>query len=198
MKATPSDYRLAGEWNLTPAAYSYSDLVSKPVGTSSSINFKGALSPTEALLTSMHYTLGGLSLDVSAKYQFTTVSSLDLLINTNSFTIETIATMSPAIKRYQPSGKVHLAVRCSTPDIAKEDMRWKGIVDFKNASLHFEAIEKPLSAITGVITFGENAMETSQLSARVGSTVFAGRGSISSLESGCLQYLIQYSPHRSD
>jgi len=177
-----SSYHLAGEWNLTPAAYYYSNLIAKPVGTSSSINFRGTLSPSEAVLTSLHYTLGGLALDMSAKYKFTDSNSLELLINTNSFNIENIMAMSPALNQYQPAGKVQLAVRGITTDIAKDDLLWKGIIALNNASFRYSPTEKPLTAITGTLTFDDNAMESSHLTARIGNTTFAGKGAISSLK----------------
>jgi len=176
-----SSYNLAGEWNLTPTAYYYSNLLAKPVGTSSSINFKGTLSPSEAILTSLHYTLGGLALDLSAKYKFTDANSLELLINTNSFNIDKITEMSPVLNQYQPSGKVQLAVRGVTADIDTENILWKGIVALNNASFRYSPTEKPLTAITGSLTFNDNVMESSQLTARIGNTTFTGKGAISSL-----------------
>ncbi|MBP1727921.1 MAG: AsmA family protein [Deltaproteobacteria bacterium] len=175
-----SGYNLAGEWNLTPAAYKYANLIAKPVGTSSIINFRGSLSPSEALLTSLHYTVGSLTVDMSAKYRFGAANSLELLINTNSFSLENITGMSPALSQYQPSGKVQLAVSGISADVAKDDIRWQGIVALKNASIRYSAAEKPLTAINGSLTFDADAMETSQLTARIGNTTFAGKGAISS------------------
>ena len=65
-----SDYNLSGDWNLTPAAYSYSNFVTKPVGTPSRMKFQGSISPKEAALTSLDYTLASLKVDLSAKYAF--------------------------------------------------------------------------------------------------------------------------------
>ncbi len=177
-----SDYNLAGSWNLTPTAYSYSNLVTKPVGTSSTINFRGSINPKEAILTSLNYTLGGLILDLSAKYPFSASKGLDLLVNTNSFNIENIAGMSPLINRYQPSGRVQLTVRGTTIDTATDIYRWKGGVTFINGSFRYSPTGKPLSAINGTVSFDDGSMEASQLTARIGGTTLSGKGAVSSLK----------------
>lgn len=176
-----SGYQLSGEWNLTPMAYSYANLVAKPVGTTSTINFRGSLSPKEVILSSLHYTLGGLALDLSAKYPFSTTKSLELLINTNNVAIESIAAMSPLLNRYQPAGKVQLSVKGVTADTAADDYRWSGAVVLNNASFHYSPHEKPVSALTGTVAFNDSAMESSQLTARIGSSTFSGKGAIVSL-----------------
>lgn len=176
-----SDYNLSGTWNLTPAAYGFANLVSKPVGTSSTINFRGSINRKEAVLTSLHYTLGGLALDMSAKYPFSTTKGLELLINTNSVNIESIATMSPLLSRYQPTGRIQLAVRGATADPASNDYRWKGIIALSNAAFRYSPTAPALTAISGTVSFDDNAMETSQLTARIGDTLFSGKGAISSL-----------------
>lgn len=176
-----SGYNLSGAWNLTPSAYSYANLVSKPVGTSSTINFRGAINKREAILSSLHYTLGGLALDLSAKYPFAPTKSLELLINTNSVNIESIAPLSPLLSRYQPSGKIQVSVRGATADPAGDEYRWKGLVTLGNASFRYAPTAPLISALNGTVSFDDSAMETSQLSARVGDTTFSGKGAISSL-----------------
>jgi uncharacterized protein YhdP len=176
-----SGYNLSGSWNLTPISYSYANLVNKPVGTSSAINFRGSINQKEANLTSFHYTLGGLALDLSAKYPFAAAQGLDLLINTNPVNIESIAAMSPLLSRYQPSGRAQLTVRGVTADAAADDYRWKGVVALTNAAFRYSPTAFPLSALTGTVSFNDNALETSQLTARVGSSTFSGKGAISSL-----------------
>lgn len=177
-----SGYHLSGEWNLTPTAYSYSNLVTKPVGTSSTINFRGLINQREAILTSLHYTLGGLSLDVSAKYPYASSRSLELLLNTNSVNIESFASLSPLISRYQPSGRLQLSLRGVTPDPDNGTYLWSGIAALTNTSFRYSPTAKPLSAITGTVAFNDSTIETSQLTIRVGSTTFSGRGAISSLK----------------
>jgi uncharacterized protein YhdP len=176
-----SGYNLSGDWSLTPMAYSYDRMVTKPVGTNSAIIFRGSVNPKEAVLNSLHYTLGGLALDLSTKYQFSSAKNLELLINTNNVNLENLATFSPLLNRYQPSGRVKLTVRGVTADTSVDDYRWKGTVTLNNASFSYSPAAKPLSAINGTVAFDDGAMESSQLTAKVGSTLFSGKGSISSL-----------------
>lgn len=175
-----SGYNLSGEWNLNPAAYSYSNFVSKPVGTPSHLKFKGSISPKEAVMTSLNYSLAGLSLDLSAKYPFGSVKNLDFLVNTNQFSLEQLAQLSPFLTRYQPSGRAQLSLRGNLASSA-QDFRWRGTVALNNASVRYSQSEKPVSGLTGSISFADNAMESSQLTARVGSTIINGKGAISSL-----------------
>ncbi|NJD90455.1 MAG: AsmA family protein, partial [Geobacter sp.] len=160
-------YKLSGDWNLTPAAFSYADLLAKPVGTAASISFRSTLTPAETTLNSARCNLATLSLDLSGKYPFASNKGLDIAINSNSFPAETIASMSQRLGKYQPSGRAQLSVRGTQPDKSK-DMRWQGSAALSNASVRFSPTAQPVSAITGNISFDENSMESSQLSARVG------------------------------
>lgn len=176
-----SGYNLSGDWNLTPAAYSYSNLVTKTVGTPSHLKFKSSISPKEAVLSSLNYTLAGLNLDISAKYPFEPSQSLDLLINTNQFSIENLAQMSPVLTRHQPSGRVQLSLRGALAPTA-EEFKWRGAVVLNNASIRYSQSEKPVSDLTGSISFSDDSMESSQLTAKIGTTPFTGKGAISSLK----------------
>lgn len=177
-----SGYHLAGAWNLTPAAYTYAGMVSKPVGMPSSINFKLDLTPKGATVSALHYTLGPMALDLSANYPFATGSRLDLLINTNLFNIGEIAGMLPAINKHQPSGRMQLSVAGENETGGGDGFKWRGSLYLTNASFKPSDKMKQVSAINGRIVFNDAAMESSQLSARVGSSSFSGKGSISSLE----------------
>ncbi len=175
-----SGYTLSGTWNLTPAAYTYTGMVTKPVGTPSGLNFKLFLSPKEVSLQSLHYTLGPMSLDISAQYPFSTSNRLDLLIKSNLFNIGDISGMIPPLNRYQPSGKIQVAMRGDTTDVSKGDFNWRGSLSMINAAFKPAEISKPISAINGRITFEEKTMDSSQLTARIGNSTFNGKVSIAS------------------
>ncbi len=176
-----SGYNLSGDWNLTPAACGYANFIAKPIGTPSQLRFKGSISPKEAILTSLSYTLAGLNLDLSAKYPFEPSKPLDLLINTNQVVIENIAKMSPFLIQYQPSGKVQLALRGTFAPSA-EKFKWRGTVALNNASVRYSPSEKPVSEVTGAISFSDDSVESSQLTAKIGTTLLTGKGAISSID----------------
>jgi len=173
-------YNLSGDWNLTPAAYSYSDFVKKPVGTPSQIKFRGSITPKEAVLTSLHYTLASLNVDLAAKYQFEPSKAVNLLINTNQFSLGNISTMSPRLTSYQPSGKIQLTLG-GTLTPAAEDFRWRGAVALSNASIRYSPSEKPVSELTGNISFDDDSFKSSQLTAKIGNTALTGKVNIKSL-----------------
>jgi len=174
-----SAYNLSGDWNLTPAAYSYSNFVTKPVGTPSQVKFKGSISPKETVLTSLNYTLAGLNVAISAKYPFEPDKARELLINTNQFSIQTLAPMSPFLTGYQPTGRVQLSLlgTLAPPD---KGFKWRGALVLNNASILYSPDKKPVSALTGTIRFSDDAVESSQISAKIGATDFRGTAAISS------------------
>lgn len=175
-----SGYHLSGSWNLSPAAYTYTGIVTKPVGTPSTINFNLFLSPKEVSLQSLHYTLGPMALDISAQYPFSTGNSLELLIKSNVVNIGEISGMIPPLTKYQPSGRIQLSMRGEASDVDRGDFKWRGSLSMISASFKPTDISKPVSAINGRITFDDTTMESSQLTARVGNSTFNGKVSIAS------------------
>jgi len=175
-----SGYNLSGAWNLAPAAYSYSNFVTKPVGTPSQMQFKGSISPKEAVLTSLDYTLASLKVNLAAKYTFEPKKAIDLLINTNQVRIESIAPMSPFLARYQTSGRIQLTLGGMLAPTA-EAFKWRGVVALDNASIRYSPSEKPVSELSGTITFSDDSFESSRLTAKIGNTALTGKATINSL-----------------
>lgn len=176
-----SGYNLYGDWSLTPASYSYANYISKPVGTTSNIRFRGTITPKEAVLTSLNFTLGSLILDLSAKYPFDPSKNPDIVINSNQFNSEQISQSSQFLSRYHPTGRAQVSMKATLPS-STDKFRLNGTVMFNDASFRYSQNEKPVSGVTGTISFDEGSMESSQITARVGSTVFSGKGAISSLD----------------
>lgn len=175
-----SSYNLSGDWNLTSAAYSYGQYVAKPAGVPSQVRFKGSISPKAATLTALNYTLGGLSLDLAAKYTFEPSKALDLLINTNQFGLDKSARMSPFLSNYQASGLAQLSLR-GTRTAAAGEFIWQGSVALQNASIRYAPDEKPVTGLTGTVSFADDSFESSQLTAKIGATTLTGKGVITSL-----------------
>ena len=175
-----TEYHLAGDWNLTPASYSYSDTVSKPVGTASSANFKATLNGKEAKLARARYNLSGLSLDISGKYPFEKDKGAEISISSNSFQAESLAQLSRHFAEYQPSGRMQISITGTQPK-SGGDFRWKGSAALNNASIRYSPSAQPFSAITGNLIFDENSAESSQLSARIGKTTLSGKVAVGSI-----------------
>jgi uncharacterized protein involved in outer membrane biogenesis len=173
-----SGYNLAGEWNLTPAAYSYANLVSKPAGRSNTIIFRGSVNKQGANLTELQYHLQPLTLALAANYRFTGTTPLQLDIRTNQFSIEDAAVIIPAIRKYQPSGKVQGELHGKGEGNDLAGLRWGGNINF--AGFAFKPFEtmKAVSNISGAIRFQGDSLETSQLVSRVGSTTIYAKGTL--------------------
>ena len=111
-----SNYNLAGEWALTPAAYSYPDLISKPAGRPNSLAFKGNITNDEMKVSSLQFNLAPMVLNIAASYRFAGKGSLALDIKSNQFQVGDVAAMLPRIKKYQPLGKLQTALHGESRD----------------------------------------------------------------------------------
>ena len=102
---TTNGYNLSGDWNLTPATYSYPDLISKPAGRLNLLSFKGSINKQEARLASLQYNLAPLSLAVTSEYRFAGKSRLALNIKSNQFPISEVASHDPRRRQIPAPGK---------------------------------------------------------------------------------------------
>lgn len=177
-----SGYQLSGEWNLTPATYSYPDLVNKPTGRLNLLSFKGFINEQEMRIAPLHYNLAPMSLGVSAAYRFTGKKHLAIDIKSNQFQISEVAPMLPVIRKYQPAGKVQTAVRGESASGNPEDLRWRGNVSFSAFSFKPSQQIKPVSDMNGTVNFGGTTMETSQLVAKLGGSTIYCKGSVVGFE----------------
>ncbi|MFZ3207768.1 MAG: AsmA-like C-terminal domain-containing protein [Geobacteraceae bacterium] len=181
-----SGYNLSGEWDLTPAAYSYPDLINKPAGRSNSLNFRGLLTKDEARLASLNYNLAPMSLAVSAGYRFTDKPHLKVEIRSNRFQVNEVAQLFPAVKTYRPSGIFQAAVSGDARSGDPADMGWEGSVSFSGVAFKPPEPIKSVSNVTGAIRFHGNTLETSQLAARLGNSTIYGTGSLAGFDNPTL------------
>lgn len=173
-----SGYNLAGDWNLTTAAYSFSDLINKPVKKLNRLSFKGFLDKKQAKLTELSYDLNPLQLTLGAQYHYNGELPLSLSIQTNQFAAGEIAPMVPFIKQYHPTGKLQAAItgKASGKDSGK--FAWGGNLSFSAFSIKPPNPVKTVSNMSGTIHFKGDELETSQLSAKLGNSNIAAKGSI--------------------
>ncbi len=181
-----SGYNLSGDWNLTPASYSYPNIVNKAPGRLNLLSFKGSINKQEASLGELRYTLSPLSLALSAGYRFAGKKRLVMDITTNQFQVGEVATVVPSIPKYQLAGKVQAAVHGESPSTNLSDFRWSGDITFAGFSCKPSAQIRTVSNMTGTIHFNGNALETSQLTARIGNSLINGRGSMVGFETPSL------------
>ncbi len=171
-----SNYNLAGEWTLTPAAYSYPDLVNKPAGRPNSLAFKGNITKEEMKVSSLQFNLAPMFLNIGASYRFAGKGRLALDIKSNQFQVGEVAAMLPRITMYHPSGRLQTALHGESRDQNPIDLHWGGNVLFTDFSFKPNEMIKNVSNLSGGITFSGNTLETSQLAARVGNSIIYCRG----------------------
>jgi uncharacterized protein YhdP len=173
---TTDSYNLSGDWNLTPATYSYPEMISKPAGVPNSLSFKGNVTNQDMRISSLHFSLAPMVLSLGASYHFADKERLALEIRSNQFPVNEIAAMLPRYRKYQATGRLQAALKGESTEQGPSDLRWMGNVQLAGFSLKPDESIKPVSSINGVINFNGDVMETSQISAHIGSTVVTGRG----------------------
>ena len=174
-EGTTALYNLSGEWNLTSSAYSHPDFLAKPLARPNTLSFTGSFGTDEFRLTSLSYNLAPLSLSATALSRYSGPVSLE--VQTNQFQTAEIAPLVPAARKYQPVGKLQAHLRASGP--ALDRLAWNGNVALSGMSFSAGDKIKPLSAVNGSIRIGGDSLESSQLSARLGSSTISGRGTLS-------------------
>ncbi|KAF0217552.1 MAG: AsmA family [Geobacteraceae bacterium] len=173
-----SGYNLSGDWDLTPAAYSYPDLIKKPAGRPNHLSFKGSISKEEAKLSSLNYTLHPMALTAAGDYRFIGKTRLAFDISSNQFPIHETAPMLPLLAKYQPAGRVQATIHGESNQKELKDIRWAGDVSFSGASFKPSENIKNLSDINGTVHFSSDSLETSQMAARLGTSTIYGKGTL--------------------
>lgn len=171
-------YNLAGDWNLTSAAYSFPDLINKPAGRNNTLAFKGSITKQEARLATFLFNLSPMVLTASADYRFTGKNRLQLELKTNQFPSGEVAAMLPYFRQYQPAGRIQAAINGKSNDKDLTNLHWGGDVSFSGFSFKPSDSIKTVSNMTGTIRFKGDSLETSQLSAKLGNSTIYGKGSL--------------------
>lgn len=172
-----SAYALAGDWDLTPATYHYADQLRKPASLHNRIEFKGRIDKTSAMLDSLTYTLPHASIALAAAYRYATDKQLTVGLKTNTLEMGEMAPLLPHLAGYKPRGRLQASLQAEGTK-GPGDLLWRGTVSLQHGSLQPPSFPSPVSDLNGVITFTGPALHTSQLSARIGSSMVSGRGSL--------------------
>lgn len=173
-----SSYNLSGDWNLTPTAYSYPDLINKPAGRPNTLAFKGNITRQEMKVSSLQFNLAPMLLNIGASYRFADTGHLVVDIRTNQFQVNEVAAMLPSVNKYQATGKLRATVSGEGGGNDFADFRWGGNILLTGFSFRPGEVIKPVSNINGVITFNGDTVESSQLAARIGNSTINARGKL--------------------
>jgi uncharacterized protein involved in outer membrane biogenesis len=175
---TTADYKLDGEWDLSQADYGFPGLVRKRAGQANRIRFSSRLDKTEANLTELRYEAPPLYLTAGAKYRYKEKKPLSFAVITNQFTVSRSFPILPGLQKFGPRGKLQADIKGTGNPAGVGTFRWSGNVSL--AEFSFRPLEriKPLSNITGKIRFSEAALETKQLTGRLGDSAFTVNGRV--------------------
>ena len=179
---TTDSYNLSGDWDLTPTAYSYPDLIIKSTGRANSLSFKGNVTKQEMKVSSSQFNLAPMALNIGASYLFADKGRLALDIRSNQFQINDVAAMFPRVKKYQAMGRVQAALQGKSPDQGTAGLRWGGNIHLAGFSFNPGIGINNVSNINGVINFNGDNLETSQISANIGNTAISGRGKLTGFD----------------
>ncbi len=177
-EGTTGGYRLKGEWALSQAAYSYPDLISKPMGRANTLSVAGSIFGEEARISLLRYRLAPMDLAVNAVYRFTGTPRLELAVKSNPFTLQDVAGMLPKVRKYQAVGSLQASVRAASKGKNVEDLSWNGSIAFNNFAFKPAETIRPVSNLSGTVNFNGDSLETSQLTARVGTSTIYGKGNL--------------------
>ncbi|HEY6007756.1 MAG TPA: AsmA-like C-terminal domain-containing protein [Geobacteraceae bacterium] len=175
-EGTSSNYRLSGDWDLSQAAVTCSDVYSKPAGRTNSVSFRGVITKEEAQFTAVQFNLAPLSLALSGRCRFAGPPYLALDLKTNQFQIGDLAAVFPHVRVYQAGGWVRGTVHGEGSVSDPGGLKWRGTVKFDGFSCKPGQRIKTVSNVNGEVTFNDTTLETSQLTARLGSSTISGRG----------------------
>ncbi|HJV35895.1 AsmA-like C-terminal domain-containing protein [Geomonas sp.] len=174
-----SAYNVTAAGDLTPVAYTLPELISKPQGRPNAVSVKVTFGKQDFRITALNYSLSSLALSATSVSGYDGPVSLDL--KTNQFQCGDIAPLTPALARFHPAGKLQAQLHGSGPGLDR--LSWSGTVGFAGVSLKAADKVRPLSDINGTLKVGGENLESSQFTAKVGSSTISGHGTLSGLKS---------------
>jgi uncharacterized protein YhdP len=181
-EGTSSLYNLSGDWDLTRASYSLPDLVAKPAGRGNTLSFRGSFDKEQFRLASSRYALPPLLLTASAASRY--AGGVGLELKTNQFSAAEIAPFVPSARKYQPAGRLQATLQAKGP--ALNTLSWGGDIALAGFSFKPGDRVKLVSGVNGNLHFNGDALESSQLSVRLGSSSISGHGSLTGFKSPTL------------
>jgi uncharacterized protein YhdP len=176
------NYNLNALWELSSAAYGYSDMIHKPAGRASRLSFKGNLNVREATLSEFHYDLASLALDGSVKYRHAGARRVALDFRTNTIRMEDVAPMLPRVRGFKPQGEIQASVRAEGAPGHPADWRWSGDVLLAGASFEPPDPARPVTNVFGSIRLKGDRIETSRLHVQLGNSPISLKGIMTDLK----------------
>ena len=174
-----ADYRLNGEWNLTPARYRYGDVMIKPAGQKNQLDFVAAIRDGKLQMDPFNYSLGTLVLSGTLMSPLKDADqSYTMSFRTNTVNLRDLQACFPELKRRQAEGLAQAVIsgvgggKTRTPD------HWRGDISLQGASFHLSENMKIIKDVTGLVHLEGDKTTSSRLSGRYGETPFTVGGEV--------------------
>ena len=184
---TTKDYNLSGEWDLTPVSYSYPGKIIKLAGINNYLSFKGNINEQGVNVPSITYKIGRMVSDNSVKYSFEN-HEIQFGIKSNKFPIEDISSVFPILRKYEPSGEIEGEIYGEGVTDSFKDDDWHGNLTFSDISFKPAFTNKRINGLTGSVNIEGNSIETSYLTASVGSTIISGKGTLHNFDNPVIDF----------
>lgn len=175
---TTDNYTLDGRWDLTEASYKYSDIFAKPQSQGNRLVFKTNFKTGNVQLESFSYQIASLTVNATGLYRIKDKDLSSFAVNSKPFQIEDLSTNLPRIGKYEPRGRIVLALTGSGFPKSIADSRLRGTITFSDVSFKPIEIFKAISALSGSVSLGKNGLDTSLLAGRIGSSLIQGRATL--------------------
>jgi len=174
-----ADYRLNGEWNLTPARYQYGDVMIKPGGQENRLDFIAAIKDRKIQLDPFHYTLGPLVLSGTLIFPPKDANQpLSISFRTNTVNLRDLQTCFPELKRWQAEGLAQAVISGGGEGKTGTGGRWRGDISLQGTSFHLAENIKMVNDVSGLIHMEGDKLTSSRLSGRYGETPFTVAGQV--------------------
>lgn len=180
-KGPVDNYRIGTIWDLTAAQYAYPEVLEKPSSKQNGLTCDIVLNKDAVTVSSFRYDLPRITVTGSARYNFTGKHPLSVNVRSNVVAIHEAAAMLPVLKPYDPAGTCLINVAGNGDPNDPGSFSWEGNVSLTDVSLKLPDNIKPIRGLTGKITFRGKRVETSQLNARIGDSVIAGKCAIDNI-----------------
>ncbi|MRR17614.1 MAG: AsmA family protein [Deltaproteobacteria bacterium] len=170
------DFRISARADLTGAAYTYPDVIEKPLHQVTRLSAEMVWTQNAVNISSFAVDLPGGALAGSAIYRFTGQESLSAKIRSGPIDLERASRILPALRKYDPAGtcQIDLAGGRKAPRESGAFFR-EGSVSFQGVSLKPPGAVKRISGLTGTASFKGDRMETSEIKARIGESEILGK-----------------------
>lgn len=176
-----SAYHLSGECDLKQAAYSFPGAVRKPSGLANQLAFSSIIGKEETRLLSISYNLEPLIISGNALFKYGDQPYLGFELQSNPFQMSETLPILSKWQQYKPRGKVQAHIKGNGNPEDFSTFEYSGSVAMNAFSVQPGEKLKAVSGISGTIKFQGKSLETSEITARYGSSLLTMKGRIKSL-----------------